>query len=58
MDNQKKEFLGDVDTDIDTSFRKPKKQLSEQKLQHLSNIRVKAIEKKKQMKEITKQQTN
>jgi hypothetical protein len=30
-----------------------KKQLSEQKLQHLSNIRVKALEKKKQMKEIT-----
>ena len=53
MDNQEKEFLDDVDTDIDTSFRKPKKQLSEQKLQHLSNIRVKALEKKKQMKEIT-----
>jgi hypothetical protein len=42
-------FFDDVDTDI-----KPlKKQLSEQKLQHLSNIRVKALEKKKQMKEIT-----
>ena len=53
MDNQEKDFLDDVDTDIDTSFRKPKKQLSEQKLQHLSNIRVKALEKKKQMKEIT-----
>jgi hypothetical protein len=53
MDNQEKEFLDDVDTDIDTSFRKPKKQLSEQKLQHLQNIRVKALEKKKQMKEIT-----
>ena len=53
MNNQEKDFLDDVDTDIDTSFRKPKKQLSEQKLQHLSNIRVKALEKKKQMKEIT-----
>ncbi len=31
-------------------FRKPKKQLREQKLQHLQNIRVKALEKKKQMK--------
>jgi hypothetical protein len=29
MDNQEKEFLDDVDTDIDTSFRKPKKQLSD-----------------------------
>ncbi len=27
--------------------------MSKQKLQHLSNIRVKALEKKKQMKEIT-----
>jgi hypothetical protein len=53
MDNQEKEFLDDVDTDIETSFRKPKKQLNEQKLQHLSNIRVKVLEKKKQMKEIT-----
>ena len=53
MDNQEKDFLDDVDTDIDTSFRKPKKQLSEQKLQHLANIRVKALEKKKEMKVIT-----
>ena len=53
MDNQEKDFLDDVDTEIDTSVRKPKKQLSEQKLQHLQNIRVKALEKKKQMKEIT-----
>ena len=30
-----------------------KKQLSEQKLQHLANIRIKALEKKKEMKEIT-----
>ena len=50
MDNQEKDFLDDVDTD--TSVRKPKKQLSEQKLQHLSNIRVKALEKKKQIKAI------
>ena len=47
MDNQEKDFLDDVDTEIDTSVRKPKKQLSEQKLQYLSNIRVKALEKKK-----------
>ena len=65
MDNQENDFLNDVvrddpyygsthpSRDIDTSFIKPKKQLSEQKLQHLSNIRVKALEKKKQMKEIT-----
>jgi hypothetical protein len=53
MDNQEKDFLDDIDTEIDTSVRKPKKQLSEQKLQHLQNIRVKALEKKKQMKEIT-----
>ena len=53
MDNQEKDFLDDVDTEIDTSVRKPKKQLSEQKLQHLQNIRVKALEKNKQMKEIT-----
>ena len=33
MDNQEKDFLDD--TEVDTSFRKPKKQLSEQKLQHL-----------------------
>ena len=54
MDNQEKDFLDDVDT----SFRKPKKQLSEQKLQHLQNIRVKALEKKKEMKVITEKQTN
>ena len=51
MDNQEKDFLDDVD--VDSSYQKPKKQLSEQKLQHLQNIRVKALEKKKQMKEIT-----
>ena len=46
MDNQEKDFLDDIDV-------KPKKQLSEQKLQHLANIRVKALEKKKEMKEIS-----
>jgi hypothetical protein len=51
MDTQEKDFLDDVD--VDSSYQKPKKQLSEQKLQHLQNIRVKALEKKKQMKEIT-----
>ena len=45
MDNQEKDFLDDVDTEIDI---KQKKQLSEHKLQHLQNIRVKALEKKKQ----------
>ena len=40
MDNQEKDFLDD--TEVDTTIRKPKKQLSEQKLQHLQNIRVKA----------------
>ncbi len=52
MDNQEKDFL-DGNNDVDKSFRKPKKQLSEQKLQHLANIRVKALEKKKEMKVIT-----
>ena len=51
MDNQEKDFLDD--TEVETSFRKPKKQWSEQKLQHLQNIRVKALEKKKEMKVIT-----
>ena len=51
MDTQEKDFLDDVD--VDSSYQKPKKQLCEQKLQHLQNIRVKALEKKKQMKEIT-----
>ncbi len=41
--SQEKDFLDYVDTEIDTSFRKPKKQLSEQKLQHLANIRVKGL---------------
>ena len=45
-DDQETDFL--EDTEI-----KPKKQLSEQKLQHLANIRVKALEKKKEMKQMT-----
>ena len=36
MDNQEKDFFDDVDTDI----KPPKKQLSDQKLQHLSNIHI------------------
>ncbi len=51
MDTQEKDVLDDVD--LDTSYQKPKKHLSEQKLQHLQNIKVKALGKKKQMKEIT-----
>ena len=67
MDNLEKDFLDD--TEVDTTIKKPqpqggglpvgrKKQLSEQKLQHLQNIRVKALEKKKQMKEITEKANN
>ena len=51
MNDQEKDFLDD--TEVDTTIKKPKKQLSEQKLQHLQNIRVKALEKKKEMKVIT-----
>jgi hypothetical protein len=47
MDTEEKDFLDDVE------IKPKKKQLSEQKLQHLQNIRVKALEKKKEMKEIT-----
>ena len=43
----------DVEEDNDKSFRKPKKQLSEQQLQHLAVIREKALQKKKEMKLIT-----
>ena len=63
MDDQEKDFLDDTVRDdpygsshplreIETVI-KPKKQLSEQKLQHLANIRVKASEKKKEMKQMT-----
>ena len=51
MDDQEKDFL--EDTEIDNDIKPPKKKLSEQKLQHLANIRVKALEKKKEMKQIT-----
>ena len=51
MDNQEKDFL--EDTEIEEDVKPTKKKLSEQKLQHLANIRVKALEKKKEMKQIT-----
>jgi len=50
MDTEEKDFLEDTD---ENTIKPKKKQLSEQKLQHLQNIRVKALEKKKEMKEIT-----
>ena len=40
MDDQETDFLED------TEIKPTKKQLSEQKLQHLANIRVKALEQK------------
>ena len=46
MDDQEPDFLEDTEV-------KPKKQSSEQKLQHLANIRIKALDKKKEMKAIT-----
>ena len=49
MDNQENDFLDDTENDV----KPPKKQLSEQKLQHLANIRIKALEKKKEIKEIS-----
>ena len=39
--------------DVDQSYRKPKKPISEAQLQHLSNIREKALIKKREMKVIT-----
>ena len=42
MDDQEPDFLKDTEV-------KPKKQLSEQKQQHLANIRIKALEKKKEI---------
>jgi hypothetical protein len=50
MDNQEKDFLEDTEIEEDVKPIKSKKQLSEQKLQHLANIRVKALEKKKMSK--------
>jgi hypothetical protein len=46
-------FVDIENEDVDTSFRKPKKQLSEAQLQHLAVIREKALQKKKEMKVIT-----
>ena len=48
MDNQEKDFLDDIH-----DVKPTKKILSEQKIKHLENIRVKALEKKREMKEIT-----
>ena len=48
MDDQEKDFLDDVN-----DIKPTKKKLSEEKLQHLANIRIKALEKKKEMKQIT-----
>ena len=53
MNDQEKDFLEDTEIEEDVKPTKIKKQLSEQKLQHLANIRVKALEKKKEMKQIT-----
>ena len=47
MDDQEKDFL--EDTEI-KDFKPTKKRLSEQKLQHLANIRVKALEGRKKKK--------
>ena len=55
MDDQEKDFL--EDTEIE-DVKPTKKKLSEQKLQHLANIRVKALEKKKEMKQITEKGIN
>ena len=41
MDNQEKDFLDD-DIDVDKSFRKPKKQLSEQKITTSSKYKSKS----------------
>jgi len=51
MNDQEKDFLEDTEKEEDV--KPTKKKLSEQKLQHLANIRVKALEKKKEMKQIT-----
>ena len=51
MNDQEKDFL--EDTEIEEDVKPTKKKLSEKKLQHLANIRVKALEKKKEMKQIT-----
>ncbi len=52
-DDQEKDFLEDTEIEQDIKPTKIKKQLSERKLQHLANIRVKALEKKKETKQST-----
>ncbi len=49
MDDQEKDVL---DTEIENDIKPPKK-IEWAKLQHLANIRVKALKKKMQMKQIT-----
>ena len=46
MQTEEKDFLEEEEEVKPTSHTGKKKQLSEQKLQHLQNIRVKALEKK------------
>jgi len=51
---QNEQELIEVDEpEVETSFKKPKKPISEAQLQHLANIREKALQKKKEMKLIT-----
>ena len=54
MNSHQEDFLEDTDV----APKPTKKQLSEQKLQHLANIRVKALEKKKEIKQITEKANN
>jgi hypothetical protein len=49
MDNQDKDFFDDADSVPDI---KPKKTIKQAKLQHLANIRVKALGEKKEMKQM------
>ena len=56
MNDQEKDFLEDIE--IEENVKPTKKKLSEQKLQHLANIRVKALEKKKEMKQLQRKQIN
>ncbi len=58
MNDQEKDFLEDTEIEEDVKPTKIKKQLSEKKLQHLANIRVKALEKKKEMNKLQRKQTN
>ncbi len=52
MDDQEKDFLEDTEIEDDIKPTK-KRKIQRAKLQHLANIRVKALEKKKEMKQIT-----